>query len=42
MPSKTTLPLDPAEFTPCFETAARRAGFAIQQYGEINGYPLLA
>lgn len=36
------LPLDPAEFGPRFAAAARQAGFAARQYGEINGYPLLA
>ncbi len=35
-------PLDPAEFSPRFAAAARRAGFAAQPYGEINGYPLIA
>jgi hypothetical protein len=36
------LPLDPAEFSPRFAAAAKLAGFAARQYGEINGYPLLA
>lgn len=37
-----TLPLDPAEFSPRFAAAAKQAGFTAKQYGEINGYPLLA
>lgn len=36
------LPLDPTEFSPRFAAAARQAGFTAKQYGEINGYPLLA
>ncbi len=36
------LPLDPADFIPRFDIAARRAGFKAQTYGEINGYPLNA
>jgi protein MpaA len=40
--TSSTLPLDPAEFIPRFDAAARRAGFKAQAYGEINGYPLNA
>lgn len=36
------LPLDPADFIPRFDAAARRAGFKAQAYGEINGHPLNA
>jgi protein MpaA len=36
------LPLDPAEFIPRFDAAARRAGFAAEQFGEIHGYALNA
>jgi protein MpaA len=43
MPSTPpTLPLDPAEFIPRFDAAARRAGFKVHTYGEINGYALNA
>jgi hypothetical protein len=38
----TPLPLDPAEFIPRFDAAARRAGFAAERYGEIHGYSLKA
>lgn len=37
-----TPPLDPVQFTPRFEAAARQAGFKVQPYGEIHGHPLLA
>ena len=37
-----SLPLDPAEFTPRFETAAANAGFEVDQFGEICGHRLLA
>ncbi len=37
-----TLPLDPADFTPRFDAAARKAGFKVTQFGEIHGHPLLA
>ncbi len=40
--STSPLPLDPAEFIPRFDAAARRAGFKAQAYGEINGHPLNA
>ncbi|SDS51176.1 M14 family metallocarboxypeptidase [Opitutus sp. GAS368] len=40
--SPPALPLDPAEFSPRFAAAAKTTGFAAHQYGEINGYPLLA
>lgn len=36
------LPLDPAEFIPRCDAAARRAGFTAEHFGEIHGYPLLA
>jgi len=36
------LPLNPAEFTPRFAVAARRAGFKSELYGEVQGHPLLA
>lgn len=36
------LPLDPAEFTPRFEAAARKAGFKMESFGEIYGHTLLA
>jgi hypothetical protein len=36
------LPLDPAEFIPRFDVAARHAGFVPEQFGEINGHALLA
>ena len=36
------LPLDPVEFIPRFDAAARRAGFKAQTYGEINGHALNA
>jgi protein MpaA len=42
MPSAPSLPLDPADFIPRFDAAARRAGFKVQTYGEINGHPLNA
>lgn len=38
----TPLPLDPVEFTPRFDAAARRAGFAAEQFGEIAGHSLMA
>jgi succinylglutamate desuccinylase len=37
-----TLPLDPADFTPRFDAAARKAGFKAASFGEIQGHPLLA
>ncbi|MDB6164893.1 MAG: Succinylglutamate desuccinylase / Aspartoacylase family protein [Lacunisphaera sp.] len=37
-----SLPLDPAEFTPRFDAAARRAGFRPERFGEVHGHPLLA
>lgn len=40
MPS--SLPLDPADFIPRFDSAARQAGFKSEPYGEIDGHPLLA
>lgn len=36
------LPLDPADFIPRFDAAARQAGFKTQAYGEINGHSLNA
>jgi protein MpaA len=36
------LPLDPADFLPRFDAAARQAGFKVQTYGTINGHPLNA
>lgn len=36
------LPLDPAEFIPRFDAAARQAGFVAEQFGSIEGYPLHA
>src|SRR5271166_4021333 len=38
----SALPLDPAEFTPRLDSAARRAGFQAEPMGEIEGHPLLA
>lgn len=38
----STFLLDPAEFIPRFATAASRAGFQIETFGEIHGHPLLA
>lgn len=38
----TPLPLDPAEFIPRFDAAARRADFVAERFGEINGYALNA
>lgn len=38
----STLPLDPAEFIPRFNAAARRAGFVAERFGEINGHDLNA
>lgn len=40
MPS--ALPLDPADFSPRFATAAKVAGFRAEPYGEIHGHPLIA
>jgi protein MpaA len=40
--STVPLPLDPAEFIPRFDAAARRAGFKVQAYGEVNGHALNA
>jgi len=37
-----TLPLNPPEFTSRFDTAARKAGFRIERYGQIDGHPLVA
>jgi hypothetical protein len=42
MPFTPELPLNPAEFTLRFETAARQAGFSPEPYGEIHGHPLVA
>jgi len=36
------LPLDPAEFIPRFDAAARQAGFVAEQFGEIHGFALRA
>jgi len=36
------LPLDPAQFIPQFDAAARRAGFQVETFGEIAGLRLLA
>ncbi len=36
------LPLNPTEFSPQFDAAARRAGFKAEAYGEIHGHTLLA
>jgi protein MpaA len=36
------LPLDPTEFTPQFDTAARKTGFRVEPYGTINGHTLSA
>ena len=41
-PMASVLPLDPAEFTPRFEAAARRAGFRPERFGEVRGHPLQA
>ena len=38
----SSLPLDPADFIPRFEAAARRAGFTCEPFGEITGHQLLA
>ncbi|HLP24089.1 MAG TPA: M14 family metallocarboxypeptidase [Acidobacteriota bacterium] len=38
----TPLPLDPAAFIPRFDAAARAAGFAAEQFGEIHGFALNA
>lgn len=38
----STLPLDPAEFTPRFEAVARKAGFKPASFGEILDHRLLA
>jgi protein MpaA len=40
--SNVCLPLDPSEFIPRFDAAARRAGFKAERYGEINGHALKA
>jgi hypothetical protein len=43
MPTPATpLPLDPAEYTPRFAAAARKAGLKAEAFGEIHGHPLLA
>jgi hypothetical protein len=34
--------IDPADFIPRFDAAARRHGFKAETYGEINGHPLNA
>ncbi len=34
--------LDPAEFTPRFDAAARQTGFRAEEYGRIQDFPLLA
>ena len=39
---RPALPLDPANFTPRFEAAARLAGFKAERYGEIHGHSLMA
>ena len=36
------LPLNPVEFTPRFEVAARKAGFKVAKFGEIHGHALHA
>ena len=36
------LPLDPAQFIPQFDAAARGAGFQVDTFGEIAGHALLA
>jgi protein MpaA len=36
------LPLDPREFTPRFDAAARVRGFTGEEFGTIEGHPLLA
>lgn len=38
----SALPLDPTGFIPQFSASARRTGFAIEEFGEINGHSLLA
>jgi len=40
--SESSLPLDPADFSPRFAAAAHAAGFTEEKFGEINGHPLLA
>lgn len=40
--SAPDLPLDPADFIPRFDAAARQAGFKVDTYGEINGHALNA
>jgi predicted deacylase len=43
MPSATSdLPLDPADFTAKFASAAKAARFRAEPYGEIHGHPLIA
>lgn len=36
-----SLPLNPAEFTPRFEAAARKAGFKVGAFGKVLGHSLL-
>ncbi len=40
--SSPALPLDPVEFIPRFDRAARQAGFTLETYGEIHGHALNA
>ncbi|MDQ5977853.1 MAG: murein peptide amidase [Verrucomicrobiota bacterium] len=42
MPASAELPLDPATFVPRFADAARAAGFKLDNFGEVQGHPLLA
>lgn len=37
-----SLPLDPAAFIARFEASGRAAGFRLERFGEIAGYPLIA
>ena len=38
----TPAPLSPPEYTRQFNLAARKAGFRVEPYGEIDGHPLVA
>lgn len=41
MSHASTLPLDPADYTPRFAAAAHAAGFKAELFGEILGHPLM-
>jgi murein peptide amidase A len=41
-PTAPSLPLDPTDFLPRFDAAARRAGFKAQTYGNVAGHSLNA